>query len=140
MKFSAPEQAAQETALLKRLGEIERAINDLEGERDALRRLIVKVRRENLWQRDVTRKNSVNRILVESEILEYVASFRTKAIGSQSILTHLHKTHTTLKDATFRSYLHRLHARGLIRPRSRGHWVHRDFANVAETASPPTPL
>ena len=111
-----------ERQLLSRLDEIERQIVDLTAERTALQRLITKARRENLTARDVIRKNSFDRVLVENRILELLgeagSAYRTDH------LFHVAKSvRFDLKGATFRSHLNRLKRRGLISHAGHGYWV-----------------
>lgn len=112
-----------EAQLVEQLAEIERKISDLEAERDALRRLITKVRHRDLATRDVTRKNSFDKILIESQIIEDLRRSRWP-VAAATLLQNARSVKFGLKDSTFRSYLHRLKLAGAISPvPSRpGHW------------------
>ena len=117
------EGPSAEAQLVEQLTEIERKISDLEAERDALRRLITKVRHRDIATRDVTRKNSFDRILVETQIIDDLKRSRWP-VAAATLLKNARSVKFGLKDSTFRSYLHRLKLAGVISPvASRpGHW------------------
>lgn len=113
-----------EDQLLKEISQIEIRIAELNREKTTLERLLSKARRENAALRDVTRRNSVDRILIENAILE---SLRAIPEGRPvtSVFDDVKAGHPALKPATFRSYLHRLAQRGEIQkvPGRRGSWA-----------------
>jgi DNA-binding transcriptional ArsR family regulator len=115
---------AFESGLVRQLADIERKITELSGERDALKRLIVRVRRQNMLQRDVTRKNSLDRILIENRILEVLREAGDEAVYARELFAQARNIHYQLKETTFRSHLHRLKSKGLIMPHPfRGRWM-----------------
>jgi hypothetical protein len=120
---SGTEKPAAESSLLTELADVERRIADLERERAALQRLITKVRQQNLTAQDVTRRNSFDRILAESKILELLGKTE-KYVRVAELYREARLVNYNLKDTTFRSYMHRLREKGLIEPSSttRGFW------------------
>jgi DNA-binding transcriptional ArsR family regulator len=111
-----------EQKLVAELADIERKIGDLQQERAAVQRMLLRARQENLLNKDVTRKNSFNRILVEEKILEILRE-KNRFVRTSEIFKACQTVIYSLKDQTFRSYLHRLKERGLIEPSiGRGFW------------------
>jgi predicted transcriptional regulator len=108
-------EAALEHRILQQLNETIRRRQELEAEENSLRRLLVKVRNETLKSKDVTRKNSVNRILVEDRILDMLARSK-QGVSAANLGREALYFFPNLKPATFRSYLHRLSTRGVIEP------------------------
>jgi hypothetical protein len=104
-----------ERQILEQLDATARQLRELETEQESLRRLLFRIRNKAIKARDVTRKNSVTRVLIEERILETLRrsgqGVATKALGRE-----VSYFFPKLKSATFRSYLHRLSARGLIEP------------------------
>jgi DNA-binding transcriptional ArsR family regulator len=118
----SPERATLEQQLVAELADIERKIGELEQERSAVQRMLLRARQENLLNRDVTRKNSFNRILVENKILETLEK-SNKFVRTSELYSEAQRVVYSLKDQTFRSYLHRLKERGLIEASlNRGFW------------------
>ena len=117
-----PDRTALEGRLLAELEEIERRIADLEGERSALRRMIMRIRQQNLSAREVTRKNSLDRVLVEKKILETLGNSEGY-VRARQLLLAARSVDYSLKDVTFRSYIYRLKEKGLIESGTiRGYW------------------
>ena len=119
---SLPNEAI-EGPLLAELAAIERRIADLEAERSALQRLITKVRQQKIAAQDVTRKNSFDRIMVESKILELLGQTE-KYLSTRELYREAKRVNYSLRDGTFRSYVHRLKERGLIESskNTKGYW------------------
>lgn len=120
--MSEPPNHALEARFLSEIADIRRKISDLEAEQRTLERLLIRVRGENLGNHDVTRKNSINRLLVENAILKTLGERPDRPFP----LPHLWRTARLaipgLKEPTFRSYLNRLKARGAIRSPEHGKW------------------
>jgi hypothetical protein len=108
-----PPQA--EAWLIAQLSRIEKSIADLENERAAIRKLLLRIRGEQIVQTDVSRKNSVRRILIESKITEILTSAR-KPVPSRTLFNGAQTIAHDLNSNTFRSYLLRLKKRGVIMP------------------------
>jgi hypothetical protein len=113
MSATIQPDAMLETRLLNELARIDHDIRNLQSERASVERLLLKVRRENIARIGVTRKNSAGRLLIEKAILDRL-KVQTKPIKTEKLLRDVRSIDPTVKDATFRSYLHRLKARGAI--------------------------
>jgi len=111
-----------EQRILSELAEIGAKIQRLTADRAALEDFLGRVRRDNLGSKDVTRKNSYTRIVVENRILEALDHEKRPA-SARLLFTTAQLVAYGLKPQTFRSYLHRLKERGLIAPSARrGYW------------------
>lgn len=119
--ISNPEKTPLEAKLIQELTAIETRIAELEGEKRTLQRLLSKVRQEALVNRDVTRKNSFDRIVIENVILRRLSEV-TRPLHTEALLSEARTVTHNLKANTFRSYLHRLKLRGLIQSSGRGTW------------------
>lgn len=109
------EDRVLERKILEQLGATSRRLKELEAEQASLHRLLVQVRNKAIKAQDVTRKNSVTRILIEERILDTLR--RSERGVSTAILgREVSYFFPKLKGATFRSYLHRMRTRGLIEP------------------------
>ncbi len=113
-----------EAKLHEQLGEISREISRLVAEREALKRVLVRIYGEQGPQRSLPRPNSHHRILVEARILDVFRSAAGAPVSTRDLLAEARKSHPGLKEATFRSHLHRLMKRAVIVPHQgrRGHW------------------
>lgn len=107
-----PENQAEQRLLLE-LEDIQKRIASLEAERASLERLLVKLRRENLTKHEVTRSNSIDRIMVEKQTLEFLEKF-DRPVPTAKIYNYVRITIPELKENTYRSHLHRMKKRGLI--------------------------
>jgi hypothetical protein len=119
-----------ETHILAQLTGVEREIAKLEQQRDTLREILLKVRRENSQLRDVTRKNSYDRILIESRIIDLLTS-AAKPVPTSRLYWAAKEINPTLPNSTFRSHLHRLKSKGTIDSEVHGEWV---LAKVSDTS------
>ena len=100
---------------------IELKLKELTAERDALRRQLIKARWENHHLRDVSRKNSASRVLVEQRVLAALEQ-ATKPMTSSQLFSVARLANFELKENTFRTHLHRMKSKGLIENVSRGRW------------------
>ncbi len=107
--------------LLAQLGNIERQISELEGERKAVQRLLTKLRQQNLENHDVTRRDSFDRLLVEKQILDTLRG-RSRETSTADLFRQARSVNYGLKDATFRSHLHRMKKKGTITSPKWGFW------------------
>ena len=110
-----------ETHLLAQLTDSEREIAKLERRRDTLRDMLLKVRRENAQLRDVTRKNSYDRILIEGRVVDLLRRAK-KPVSTSRLFWEAKEISPYLPNSTFRSHLHRLKSKGLINSEVHGHW------------------
>lgn len=110
-----------ELRLLRELEAIESRIKALEQEKAALQRQLLKARWERSELRDVNRKNSGNRVLVEQRVLEELRKTE-KSLSINKLFQSASSVNYELKQSTFRTYLHRLKSKGLVENPSRGMW------------------
>ncbi len=94
--------------------------------------MLLKARQQNELIRrvDVTRKNSVSRILVENSVIESLKQ-TGRIRGTRSLYRDACLIVGTLKESTFRTILHRMKNRGLISSVADGKW---QIASSALTA------
>ncbi|WP_441252197.1 hypothetical protein AB8A28_11400 [Tardiphaga sp. 71_E8_N1_1] len=121
-----------EARLLKELENIQLNINRLNSDKESIERLLLSVRKNNpaTSRNDVTRKNSIKRVFVESIIIERLKDgeiHRTFAL-----FTEVKKANPSMNDSTFRSTLRRMKARGLIRNPREGRWLLSTSADLSE--------
>lgn len=110
-----------ERRLQQEIEAIELKLKELTTERDALRRQLIKARWENHHLRDVSRKNSASRVLVEQRVLAALEQ-ATKPMTSSQLFSVARLANFELKENTFRTHLHRMKSKGLIENVSRGRW------------------
>ena len=106
-----------ENTITRQIALINQQISDLNAERGVLERLLLKARRENIAHRDVVRKNSINRILVEDNILNTLKN-SSKPMTARDLYAVVRHVVYNLKSTTFRSHLRRMKDRGIIQQRS----------------------
>ncbi len=102
-----------EKRLQREIEEIDAKIRDLSNEKNALQRQLMKARRESSSVADVNRKNSVTRIMIENRILEALKKAQ-KPLNSKALLYEAMHVDFGLKEATFRTHLHRMKLKGMI--------------------------
>lgn len=112
-----------EKALSQELFEVEVKIKELRDEASALKRQIGKASANRKGLGFSTRKNSVDRVLAENSVLEYLQE--SGGIKTTSDLyIKAKKTNSYLKENTFRTYLHRMKKKNLIRTAYKaGQWM-----------------
>lgn len=110
-----------EARLMHELEAIESRIRDLELERAALRRQLMKARWESSSLRDVSRKNSASRVMVEQRVLAELEG-ATRPVPLARLFEAARHANYDLQQNTFRTYLHRLKEKGLIENPVRGAW------------------
>lgn len=115
--------AEVEKKILQEIADRKRQIAGIQHEIDTFERMLMKSRQQQVLirQTDVTRKNSINRILVESCVLNSLKSsgrpHKTRSLYRDAALIV-----GTLKEGTFRTILHRMKNRGLITSVTDGKW------------------
>ena len=116
-----PEPSYYERRLMREIEEIDSRLKELTDEKSALQRQLKKARWENSALKDVNRKNSGNRVMVETRVLDALKAsprpMRTTKLYQEGL-----KANFELKENTFRTYLHRMKARGLVVSVGRGIW------------------
>jgi hypothetical protein len=120
--MKSEDRSLLESHLLAQITSIEREMTKLSAERDTLRDILLKVRRENSTLRDVTRKNSFDRILIENRIMNLLRA-ASKPMPISRLWWAAQEINPRLRNTTFRSYMHRLKSKGLIRSETHGFWL-----------------
>ena len=117
-----PQMSRLEIALTQELAEVELRIKELKDEAAALRRQIGKAAVKRQGLEFATRKNSMNRLLVENSVLETLRE-TGKPTRTAVLYKNAKVTNPSLKENTFRTYLHRMKKRGAIQTaRKAGEW------------------
>jgi hypothetical protein len=120
--MKAEDRNLLEVHLLAQVTDVEQQIAKLQAQRDTLRDLLLKVRRENATLRDVTRKNSFDRILIEGRVMNLLRA-ALKPVPTQRLYWAALEINPRLRNNTFRSHLHRLKSKGLIESKVHGEWL-----------------
>jgi hypothetical protein len=112
-----------ERRFLALLAEIEVGIAKLTAEKAALQQLIIRVRDKKSKTIDVTRRNSIDRLLVQDRILGVMQKIKTPIFGGY-LFDAVRSIVPGMNNSTFRSHLHRMKNRGMIKPSGRrGYWI-----------------
>ena len=122
--FRDQETAAEvEKKILQEIADRKRQIGDLQREIDTYERMLRKSREQQVLIRrtDVTRKNSINRILIETSVINTLKS-SGRPRNTRSLYRDARLIVGTLKEGTFRTILHRMKGRGLITSVGEGKW------------------
>lgn len=109
-----------EFRLQRDIQEIEREINSLYESKLVLQRLLSEVRTRGSTQPVVRRRNSFDRVMIETAIRR--ALHGKASVKSRDIYIEVLKVSRDLKHSTFRSHLHRMNDKGLILQHGRGAW------------------
>lgn len=108
---------------MQEIGEIEKKISELNQEKTALQRQLMKARRESAGFKDVHRKNSVNRAMIEMRVLEALRNAK-KPLRTKDLFRAAQFVNFELNESTFRTYLHRMKNKDLIRnAKAAGVWA-----------------
>lgn len=110
-----------EAMILRQIKEIDQKIAELEQEKRVLNRTLLKARHAGAAKKDVNRKNSIERIIIETKIMEIIRSSKPH-VSSASIYRQVKYVSPNLKDSTFRSHIHRLKQKGFIESSTKGYW------------------
>lgn len=102
-----------ERALAQELSEVETRIKELQDEAAALKRQIGKAAAKRQGFEFASRKNSLNRVLAESSVIEALRE-ATGPLSNGTLYRKARQTNLSLKENTFRTYLHRMKLRGVI--------------------------
>ena len=104
-----------EKRILQEMQNIEAKIEELHKEKAALGRLLIKAKMGLEGTKYKIRKNSLDRLMIEKRISE-ILSRENKSTSSRVLYEEARLIKTELKQATFRTYLHRMKIKGLIEP------------------------
>jgi hypothetical protein len=112
-----------EATLLAEIESISTQIRELTNQKQSLERVLLRARQQSelVKHSDVTRKNSINRVLVEGAILKSMQNSK-RPVRARHLLLDARLMVPTLRENTFRSYLHRMKARGLLASSRTGMW------------------
>lgn len=113
---------ALERRLLRELAIVNQRIVELQAEKLTLERLLIRLRKSSVDTGDVTRKNSAGRLLVENAIIDRLQSAGERGVPTLVLWKVARDAHPHLKEATFRSHLHRLKSKGLIESPVYSYW------------------
>ncbi|MFV1571032.1 MULTISPECIES: hypothetical protein [Phaeobacter] len=120
--MDTPKISRLEEALTIELTEVLDRIKELEAEAAALRRQIAKAAAKRQGLEFATRKNSINRVLAENSVLEALRASE-KPMKTNDLYKIARQSNSSLKENTFRTYLHRMKKRGAIQNARRvGEW------------------
>ena len=114
-------QSYYERRLMRAIEETEGRIKELTHERDALRRQLMQARWENSALKDVSRKNSGNRVMIETRVVDTLKA-SSRAVSTAKLFAVAQRVNFELKENTFRTYLHRMKEKGMIVSVGRGVW------------------
>lgn len=121
-----------ERRLMAELEEIERQLKSLESDKRTLQRQLAKARAERTGLEGATRKNSMNRALAESSVIQMLKD-EGKPVTTARLFRNACISNYTLKENTFRTYLHRMKKKGLIKTAGHvGTWTLGDGAQVTK--------
>lgn len=112
MSATRPNQSV-EARLLSKLGRVEVRLRELQAEKAALQRLIMEFRREDPQKREVGRRRSIKKAVMEERILEMLR-VAPRPMSSGLIHERLLAAGHDVNPSTLRSYVRRLAERGLI--------------------------
>lgn len=107
-----------ESAIAKQIADIEKHIKELQLEKYALERLLLRTRQENIEAHDLPRKNSVNRVLIERKIINALRD-SSRPLSNKALYFEARTTVMNLNENTFRSHIKRLKDAGKIVPNGR---------------------
>lgn len=114
--MAEPSSKILEARLMMELTGINHKIRELETEKRSLERLLTRIRHEEVENQEVGRKNSAKRILVEKAVLDRLSVANGKSVTSYDLWRAANDVELRLNQSTFRSYLHRMKAKGLVEP------------------------
>lgn len=110
-----------ERRLMQAIEEVDARIKELQDEKTALLRQLRVARWESDSLKDVNRKNSGVRVMVERRVLDALRAAK-KPVTSDALYKEALKANFELKDGTFRTHLHRMKAKGLLQSAGWGLW------------------
>lgn len=119
-----------EQKILKEIAEIKQRVVDLQAEQRSLERILVRIRGESLEATDVTRKNSINRLIVENAVVGLMRERGRRPTSMTTLWNTARSALPGLKQSTFRSYLSRLKGKGIIYSPKYGIWALTDRAEL----------
>ncbi len=122
-----------EDEILKQIAATDRQIFELRKEQDSLIRILRKIRDHKLTEVGVTRKNSINRIMVEKAVVDKLCNSKD-ALGTKVLYRAAASMVPTLNYGSFRSNLTRMNGRQ-IEPSGHGKWRLKTAAPLLNSSS-----
>ena len=112
-----------EQKILQEIADRRRQIATLQREIDTYERMLFKSRQQRvvIGRTDVTRKNSIKRILIENSVINTLKT-SGRSRGTHSLYADAALIVGSLKQGTFRTILHRMKGRELITSVGEGKW------------------
>ena len=110
-----------EARIQQEIERLNREIDDLMRQRQAYEVMLTRARRENVEMRDVTRKNSIPRIMIESRVMEMLRIAGRRVSGSD-LYRDARFSNAQLNYNTFRTQLMRMKRKDMIEGAGRGYW------------------
>ncbi|WP_242153617.1 hypothetical protein [Sphingomonas sp. BAUL-RG-20F-R05-02] len=111
-----------ERQLLTEIATKDREIALLKAEREVLERVLYNARKREIGDLEVTRSNSIGRVMAEAAILKRLEGALRAGVDVRQLELTARTAVPSLAQSTFRSHLHRLKERGLIEAPKRGSW------------------
>ena len=106
-------QNAAEAYILREIEDIDSKIKELQFARGALQGVLARIRQSARPEFGKHRRNSAERILVETRIIEEL-NRSLRPLSSARLYKAAKTVLSDLKEGTFRSYLHRMKIRGVV--------------------------
>jgi hypothetical protein len=100
--------------ILKQIKIADLKIKEIKEEKLALERLLLKLRRGDSLIKDVSRRDSINRIILEDIVLDIIKN-SNKPVKSKTLYDELIKKFPELNKSTFRSHIRRMSLKFLIK-------------------------
>lgn len=113
-----------ENTLLIQIENISGQIRELLQQKHSLEQVLVRARQQSELVRrtDITRKNSINRVLVEGSIRKSLQDAK-EPVRTKDLYQDARLMVPTLRENTFRSHLFRMQKRGLLTRCGYGKWL-----------------
>jgi hypothetical protein len=116
------EPSVLEREILAHIDGIDKEISKLKSERLKAERMLFRARRDRQGLKDINRKNSLDRVIIENRIVQILTLEKTH-MSIKQIYKDVLMMDSTVKESTFRSHIHRLSEKGLIKNSGiRGYW------------------
>lgn len=121
-----------ERQLLLQISAKAREIADLQAEKATLERLLYKARKREVADREVTRSNSIGRLMAEGAIMDKIDASPRFGVQVATLEIAAREAVPGMGQSTFRSHIRRLRERGLIESPARGVWRRAHNAMINE--------
>lgn len=113
-----------ERQLLAEISRVDREIAALRREHETLSGMLFRARKRELGNRQVTRTNSLRRVMIENAILTHLSRVPAgRAVASGQLFIEAQRAVPGVGRSTFASHLHRLKQKGLVTASDYGAWL-----------------